>query len=100
MPRTIPSSAPVHVPGAMPGSPGPRWLRRASIAAGASRVQMQLAATEMDRSESWLVLRRLFHAVDDHGLDRSFLRFQLQTELFLQRGKDRWAIRIQMRFIV
>src|SRR5438876_10093258 len=44
-----------------------------------------------------LVLRGLFYVIDHEHIDRTLLRLQLQTELFLQRRKDRRTRRIRRR---
>ncbi len=39
----------------------------------------------------WLILRRLFHLVDDHDVDRRLGRFQLQSQLLLESGEQIWS---------
>jgi hypothetical protein len=37
-----------------------------------------------------LVLGRFLHMINNEDFNRAFARFELQSELFLKGGKDRW----------
>src|SRR6185369_4710687 len=48
-------------------------------------------------AQSRLILGRLFDGIDRQHLDRTFLRFEFQPELFFDGCKDGWAVRIDGR---
>ena len=51
---------------------------------------LSLWPTGGESIEASSVRRRLFRPVDDQDLDGHAARFEAETELFLQDGKDRW----------
>src|ERR1700691_6585720 len=68
----------------------------AAVWPNAAREQNTRLAMAVGRSMA-LVLRRSLHVIDDKHFDRALLRFQFQSELFLQGRKQRWSIGIGRR---